>query len=141
MLISLNAVERPPYLRKTKHTSGGEEDSKFSYVVFRRGSRPANTSAEADLTSSTKIGPLSGFAAPGPPVYHPTIVQQDDTRQVFAQMQAIGEPVEDIPIDAGKASSAMRKEAFSWPRIVAPPLKRSGHVVFDVCAASGLSVD
>lgn len=26
---------------------------------------------------------------------------------------------------------------LSWPRLVAPPLKRSGHVILEVCTASG----
>lgn len=31
----------------------------------------------------------------------------------------------------------MRKEAYRWPRLVYPPLKRSGHVVMDTCHPSG----
>ncbi|KDN44375.1 hypothetical protein K437DRAFT_294865 [Tilletiaria anomala UBC 951] len=32
---------------------------------------------------------------------------------------------------------AMRLEAYSWPRLVKPPLKKGGHVTFDACNASG----
>lgn len=31
----------------------------------------------------------------------------------------------------------MRLEAYDWPRLVQPPLKKGGHVTFDACCASG----
>ena len=33
----------------------------------------------------------------------------------------------------------LRSEAYSWPRLVAPPIKRSGHVIMDTCHPSGES--
>jgi hypothetical protein len=33
----------------------------------------------------------------------------------------------------------LRKEAYGWPRLVYPPIKRSGHVVMDTCHSSGES--
>ena len=51
----------------------------------------------------------------------------------------------DKEMDDGEVPVAMvdheslRKEAYSWPRLVAPPIKRSGHVVMDVCSANGTS--
>ena len=36
--------------------------------------------------------------------------------------------------------SAVEQEQMGeveWPRMIAPPLKRSGHVILEVCAASG----
>lgn len=32
----------------------------------------------------------------------------------------------------------MKAEAFHWPRLVLPPLKKSGHIVMDVCSPSGM---
>jgi len=31
----------------------------------------------------------------------------------------------------------LRLEAFGWPRLVFPPMKRSGHVILDSCTAEG----
>lgn len=31
----------------------------------------------------------------------------------------------------------IRQEAYNWPRLVFPPLKRSGHVILDGCTAEG----
>ena len=33
---------------------------------------------------------------------------------------------------------ALRREAFTWPRLVAPPMKRSGHVIMDACCSNGV---
>lgn len=48
------------------------------------------------------------------------------------------EPLE--PVDQQERSQTeedLRKEAYGWPRLVYPPLKRSGHVVMDTCHPSG----
>merc|ERR1711964_672446 len=34
-------VQRPAFLRKTKHSSNNEESSSYSYFVLRRGQRPS----------------------------------------------------------------------------------------------------
>jgi len=39
-----------------------------------------------------------------------------------------------------RLSQSLRQEAFHWPRLIFPPLKRSGHVVLDCCAPEGKSV-
>lgn len=33
--------------------------------------------------------------------------------------------------------ATLRQEAFGWPRLIFPPLKRSGHVILDGCTAEG----
>ena len=32
---------------------------------------------------------------------------------------------------------ALRVEAYSWPRLVFPPLKKAGHIILDGCTAEG----
>lgn len=40
----------------------------------------------------------------------------------------------------GSADEAeLAREAYSWPRIVAPPMKRAGHVILDTCYPDGQS--
>jgi ribosomal protein RSM22 (predicted rRNA methylase) len=62
---------------KTKHSKFNSEDSKYSYVVLRKGPRP------------------------------------------------------------GKSESDITQQAYRWPRLIQPPLKKNGHVVMDVCASEG----
>lgn len=70
-------VQRPSFLMKTKHSKFNTEDSKYSYVVLRKGSRPSSQ------------------------------------------------------------ESTMEAQAYHWPRLIQPPLKKNGHVVLDTCSTSG----
>ncbi|KAK4055721.1 37S ribosomal protein S22 [Microbotryomycetes sp. JL201] len=88
-------------LAPTKHTTRGEEDAKFSYVVIQRGQRPSSEPLEAV-----------------------EIVDGDETVSL--------EPTMPPP----QVSQATEDE-ISWPRLVAPPLKRSGHVILEVCTSGG----
>ncbi|KAI8060766.1 mitochondrial small ribosomal subunit Rsm22-domain-containing protein [Gongronella butleri] len=74
-------VQRPSFLMKTKHSKHNTEDSKYSYVILRKGVRPTAATAEAEDTLETP--------------------------------------------------------AYSWPRLIQPPLKKHKHVVMDTCAVNG----
>ncbi|KAK3845716.1 MAG: mitochondrial small ribosomal subunit Rsm22-domain-containing protein [Linnemannia gamsii] len=45
-------VQRPDFLRKTKHSKDNYEDAKYTYVVLRKGSRPVFTPVTSPATSS-----------------------------------------------------------------------------------------
>jgi len=42
--------------------------------------------------------------------------------------------------DEEQFREAIRLEAFQWPRLVFPPLKKNGHVIIDGCTAQGASM-
>lgn len=44
----------------------------------------------------------------------------------------------DATQSAEELKEALRLEAYGWPRLVFPPLKRSGHVILDSCTAEGM---
>ncbi|GAA5923538.1 hypothetical protein JCM3775_000420 [Rhodotorula graminis] len=109
-------VKTPAFLRHTKHSTRGEEDAKFSYVVIRRGQRPATSSR-----SSAFVDLLADFEKDGAtssPTAEPTSV-------------VIPEPKASVEEPVDMASE------LSWPRLVAAPKKRSGHIILEVCASSG----
>lgn len=131
-------VERPPYLRKTKHSKNGEETSAFSYVVVKRGPRPSATAGGPTDILGTKSLPLSPARSP------PTILQPVKQSHGSSDSELFAIPSSEQHIDLPEVSLAetsaeMRADAYSWPRLVAPPLKRSGHVVLDACCPSGWS--
>jgi len=47
-------------------------------------------------------------------------------------------PIESHGYKPSEIENLMKAEAFHWPRIVFPPLKKSGHVAMDVCGPSGM---
>ena len=51
----------------------------------------------------------------------------------MAELDQITEGKENtVENDVASTSTTME-----WPRMIAPPLKRSGHVILEVCSASG----
>ncbi|GAA6005050.1 hypothetical protein JCM10207_008492 [Rhodosporidiobolus poonsookiae] len=97
-------VQNPTFLRHTKHTSRGQDDAKFSYVVIRRGQRPLPASVAETAVELSQPGEAV--------VLHDATVKEKEG-----------------PIDVA--------EELARPRIIAPPMKRSGHIIFDVCSPSG----
>ena len=103
------AVRSPPFLRYTKHATTGEDDAKFSYVVIQRGTRPAPSTPFPLITDELVDGTLA-----------------------VAALEA------DAPSEREHLPPASTPgDELQWPRVVAPPLKRSGHIILEVCAASG----
>jgi ribosomal protein RSM22 (predicted rRNA methylase) len=43
----------------------------------------------------------------------------------------------EIPDTPANIEESLRKRAYHWPRIVFPPLKRSGHIILDSCTPGG----
>ncbi|ORY91654.1 mitochondrial small ribosomal subunit Rsm22-domain-containing protein [Leucosporidium creatinivorum] len=110
-------VRSPPFLRHTKHTTRGEDDAKFSYVVIRRGTRPS-----------------SGLLQAQP---HADLTIAEETLETLLQ-QAVEEESSELAIETLEPEPATPEGIeLAWPRLVAPPLKRSGHVILEVCTASG----
>lgn len=105
-------MRSPPFLRHTKHTTRGEDDAKFSYVVIHRGLRPA--------------GAIKATSVP---------LEESEIAELEA---AIGEPIEREVVEPIEPTEIGLE--LEWPRLVTPPLKRSGHIILEVCAASGQSL-
>lgn len=99
-----STVRSPPFLRHTKHTTRGEDDAKFSYIVVQRGSRPLSSASSAYIAQQEGV----------------------DLAETVST-EALGM---DRSTDVG--------DELEWPRLVAAPMKRSGHVILEVCAVSGI---
>lgn len=141
-------IQSPRFMRKTKHSSSGEAGLHYSYVVIRRGARPMSATQEAGrkggvakdaedrerrkLTERSvgKIVPVVG----GPEGSYEVIRQSDELPAAASSSSSPSfEESKDV-------SESLRQEAYRWPRLVYPPLKRSGHVVMDTCHPSSAIV-
>lgn len=142
-------LQRPPFLRKTKHSTRGEEDVGYCYLVLKRDARPVQTA------SSTGSGRIGGV---GREEEAKAVRKRAGGRNVLQQVRIEGggdiEQYEIFSLHDGKDAEAsgpcaqsdeehssmmrdLRTEAYTWPRLVAPPIKRSGHVVMDACCPNG----
>ena len=117
----------------------GHEDIEYSYVVIRRGTRPSPAA-----TNYGRIGDIGKRAfdqqalsevamkelqlhqgyeeaeIPAPTMKSAAVIEESPEPQSWAELQ-----------------EALRLEAYSWPRLVFPPLKKSGHIILDSCTAEG----
>ncbi|KAI0035111.1 mitochondrial small ribosomal subunit Rsm22-domain-containing protein [Vararia minispora EC-137] len=129
-------MQRPGFVRYTKHSGVGHEDMGYSYVVIRRGPRPEQVSTNTGRVGG--VGRAAEAAATGRPM-----VELEPHADSTPESVERGEPVEIAASDqeAYELNEEMREklqhEAFQWPRLVFPPLKRSGHMILDVCSAEG----
>jgi hypothetical protein len=60
-------------------------------------------------------------------------------RQIPAPLADLSASIDGSP-PSTELQEALRQEAYSWPRLIFPPLKRSGHIILDCCTAEGRTV-
>ncbi|KAF1819061.1 uncharacterized protein K489DRAFT_289156, partial [Dissoconium aciculare CBS 342.82] len=115
---------RPEYLQKvfTANLKGGSgknhEDVQFSYLSVMRG-----RDLRAASPSSSLLASNNNDTATTPPPLHQN---QASTDRAFAGFENGASP-----------QSPPQAHSLSLPRTVFPPLKRTGHVILDVCTPAG----
>lgn len=133
-------LQRPKFVRRTKHSSTGHEDIGYSYIVVQRGSRPCPT-----ITGLGRIGAVGQRALEQEAAkasmrelqIHDERSPEDSCIQDPEQEHSTVSTQLDQKYDEEEIREAIRLEAFQWPRLVFPPLKRSGHIIIDGCTAQG----
>lgn len=130
-------LQRPSFVRLTKHSGQGHEDIMYSYVVLRRGARPASV-------DDHKIGRIGEVGR--------RELEKDALRQEMKELTIhdvasehnkapatvdSAPPVRQESVSRVELEKLLRLEAYRWPRLILPPLKRSGHIILDGCTAGG----
>ena len=145
-------LQRPEFVRRTKHSLKGHEDTGYSYVVIRRGPRPPVAEHKVGRIGSVGRRELQKTEQKEKPLVELTV---DDGSHLAEERIATSAPSSpdftqtDIPMHANsepyssskELQDALRSEAYQWPRLVFPPLKKSGHIIIDGCTAEGLLVN
>ena len=130
-------LQRPAFVRKTKHSGIGHEDVGYSYVVIRRGARPGRASTRAGRQGELGRRDMEERLVRGP--YE--LQLHDESTAEETSRNTPTEIVSDEQFRLGPEMREMlRHEAYDWPRLVFPPLKRSGHIILDVCASEGAHI-
>jgi hypothetical protein len=139
-------LQRPAFVRLTKHSGVGHEDIEYSYVVVRRGTRPVAGNIKVGRVGEVGKRDMYNEVMSQAPVKELKLHgDHDEAHSKDAECPSMpaaagsidvadedGEPLSHEELDA-----ALRLEAFGWPRLVFPPLKKSGHVILDSCTAEG----
>ncbi|KAG0206529.1 37S ribosomal protein S22 [Mortierella sp. GBA30] len=120
-------VQRPDFLRKTKHSKENYEDAKYTYVILRKGARPLFVASSPVISEKPQEQlQLTDLTAKGISDNDSSIVQKKKFKKLPPPPPVTYEKSED-----------MFAASHAWSRIVVPPIKKDGHVVIDTCGTSG----
>lgn len=137
-------IQRPEFVRRTKHSTLGHEDTGYSYVVIQRGQRPRPTIPGLGRTGAVGKWALERAVLKAPMrelQVHDEDASDDDSRLREAKYGTSTKiPFSEAKFTAEEVDEAIRREAYLWPRLVFPPLKKSGHIILDGCTAEGTPI-
>jgi len=109
---------RSAYVREMKHGARPYQDEKFSYVVLRKMRRSAARRDAARATQAARDALAAQKSA-----------TPNDERN--------GDEEDEEDEDEEYHESLARESFEDWSRVIRQPMKRKGHVVFELCAPSG----
>ncbi|KAL4251512.1 Mitochondrial RNA Methyltransferase [Abortiporus biennis] len=127
------------------HSGHGHEDTGYSYIVIRRGERPARATTQVgrvgdvgrrDFTKYTSM-PTELVIDDGEQLIDTQIVHANEGEQSNQpSSSSVTDLTEAEPVlSESEMMDALRLEAYSWPRLVFPPMKKGGHIILDSCTA------
>jgi len=134
-------MQRPAFVRLTKHSKVGHEDVRYSYVVIQRGPRPEMVQTKVGRLGLVGTRAAESLAKKNAPVRQlhlfdasaeksPSEVEANDASPAVVAANEEHSPEE--------VEKLLRQEAYHWPRLIFPPMKKSGHIILDGCTAEGL---
>ncbi|KAF9486377.1 Rsm22-domain-containing protein [Pholiota conissans] len=134
-------LQRPGFIRRTKHSGVGHEDIGYSYVVIQRGIRP-----HAPISGLGRVGAIGKRAlekeqAAAVPMKELQLHTEGSEIVSTPEIEILSSVTDLVypgnNLDHSELHAVLRKEAYQWPRLVFPPLKRSGHIILDSCTSKG----
>ncbi|KAF7585660.1 37S ribosomal protein S22 [Aspergillus hancockii] len=113
---------RPPFLQRILGAKDrNHEDVKFSYVAVQRGIDMRETQGIVQGSEATEAA-FAGYEEP-----HDAAADEVEALDEVAGSQS----------EASEHTNPENFHTLSLPRIVYPPMKRRGHVIFDACTPAG----
>jgi ribosomal protein RSM22 (predicted rRNA methylase) len=143
------------YTRQTKHSKRSDDDVGYCYVVIKRGERPHPQDPQRTDTRSWGLeGSVSvnekarkTLKESGQSILReiegidPALIHQIKQYEAIpiaevraAEAGETNETPEISDINDQELLAELRDEAYGWGRLIAPALKRSGHITLDYCA-------
>jgi hypothetical protein len=136
-------MQRPSFVRRTKHSGVGHEDIGYSYVVIRRGPRPISTTVKTGRIGGVGRSVIEKEALSHPPMkelqLHSESLEDPDIAEASMEHGDVPTSMTE-PQTPEMLQEDLRLESYGWPRLVFPPLKKSGHIILDGCTPEGESL-
>ncbi|KAI0348145.1 Rsm22-domain-containing protein [Trametopsis cervina] len=138
-------LQRPEFVRRTKNSGQGHEDAGYSYVVIRKGPRPPAVGSKHGRIGDVGRRELQKIAEKDKTMIELTVDGEQQPKPVTPLDVADADNAanQDVVVDLGveipshELQTALRSEAYYWPRLVFPPLKKNGHIILDSCTTEG----
>ncbi|KAG6851369.1 hypothetical protein H0H93_005767 [Arthromyces matolae] len=134
-------LQRPSFVRKTKHSGVGHEDIDYSYVVIRRGQRPTPSLTNVGRVGAVARRELQKQALTSAPITELRLESEcTSLGEAHTQAKATdtlqkNDAVVEEDLSPEELEEALRLESYIWPRLVFSPIKNSGHILLDSCTA------
>jgi len=106
-------------------------------VVVRRGARPPLATTQAGRIGEVGLREFQRSSRVQVPIKELTLHDGSEPTSFELDLPQASEGLGSLVTQDQELEAALRQESFSWPRLVFPPLKRSGHVILDGCTAEG----
>lgn len=133
----------PPFMRATTQQHRGDAATSYCYLIVQRGHRPSVDASTAAWTPSVPVDlqphvprsvqRLAASARTGV-LDHLRSGRVLDADETTDATNACTSALQEAGVDEHRV---MQTEAYAWPRLIRPPLKKGGHVTMDACCASG----
>ncbi|KAJ7610970.1 Rsm22-domain-containing protein [Roridomyces roridus] len=132
-------LQRPSFVRHTKHSGAGHEDMGYSYVVIRRGPRPSDPGTTVGRVGRIGLAALEKELQGNVPIKELSLHNEDEPEPPVESVAENSEGAESIeaPLSPDALDAALRLEAYNWPRLIFPPIKKPGHIILDGCTPEG----
>ena len=134
-------MERPSFVRLTKHSGIGHEDIQYSYVVIQRGPRPDRVNTNVGRVGQVGKRALAVSRLSKKPIKELEVHTEDSgSAPNLSKAELPQTPLDpDHELSLSEVQTQLRLEAYQWPRLIFSPLKKSGHIILDACTVDGMS--
>jgi hypothetical protein len=154
---------RPDFQKKTKHAKESFEKINYSYVVIRRGERPAlpeqSPSVAVETPSPEEDIQTTIMASEPPTLHHKEMAGDSGIELVHPELLGVDgsnenpDPGESVALETERQEAEkrykreisdaglqehLRLSSYHWRRTIYPPMKGSGHITFDTCTPKGM---
>ena len=135
-------IQRPSFVRLVKRSGIGHEDIQYSYVVIQRGVRPDRVDTNVGRIGEVGKRALAAEKLSKTPMKELEVHVEGagNTLNALSSQTEVPEvPDPDHGLSLSEVQAQLRLEAYQWPRLIFPPLKKSGHTILDACTVDGVS--
>ncbi|KAF8807962.1 Rsm22-domain-containing protein [Phlegmacium glaucopus] len=131
-------IQRPSFVRLTKRSGIGHEDIQYSYVVIQRGARPDRVDTKIGRIGEIGKRALAAERLSKIPIKELEVHVEGSGSTLPSEIEIPQPPLDpDHGLSPSEIQAGLRSEAYQWPRLIFPPLKKSGHAILDACTVDG----